>query len=359
MDDKKIPTRNIDANPQSKIEKWVAPKAKDSKEIEKHRKILFDLYQNLNDLEAVESMLSHTFTDFAARKTALNAIKKLRTEIAGTVNQAFLVLEDLAKKHIPKNMETLALSIEDFLLKHLDPASYKDMTRNIYISSHTEDSTEFSYYISLKTLVNIDGFAFDDFCIILTGIITREGFITYKLTALPDFKLPGDYDLGKEVGTSEEVQKRVKSLLNNNDILSELVKRPLKLESSRLKSMPVLGMKEGSRKIVNKIELKDDELLVILNPRPPEILGKSAQQVQAAVISYLKKIFKTSVVKAKYKPGKGDTLPVISFMLVSKSFGKDNKYTLNMHKLKNDLQHLLGLTDDEVDSIKESLRKHL
>lgn len=333
----------------TKLTKWVSPP---KREVEKHLKVIRDLYDNAVDLDSAEALLVHSFASSKKQPAALRAIKALKAEINSTLNKAFSALNGLADKHLPTEMEMLGDAILGYLIEHLPKKTYKNIAKSVYVYPGEKSSLHFALYIKITNLQNAEGYVFDEYFFILTGVVDSKGYISYYLNSVPEFKVPGKYNLGKQVETEKDAIQRLRMLLDHNDVLSQFERKPMPVDADRAKT-------SGLAKIPNvvDVDVKNDQLIVYLKPGkdgPTQI-----NNVVVKVIPLLKAMLGKSAKQAKILVGKtsktrkGTALP---FALVPATpSGEKTKYTINIDKL-NELQYLLDLSDEEVNAIKYALK---
>ena len=250
-------------------------------------------------------------------------------------------------------MKTLITRLIGFVLDTVDPKTYSDITELVYVSTG-KDQLWFSLYLCLQDLKDDKGFTYSEFYIVLTGVV-KDNAITYYLNTLPDFKVPGKYDLGKEVPNEKAALQRIKFLLGANDILSDAERRPMPATKEQLNS-------KGINKIpyVSSADVKDDAIIVYLKPNiPPSKFNSIVTQIipllksVVGLTSRSKSVFKRKIVKA----AGGRTS--IHFILTP-DLRADDKSTLllNLTKLQ-ELQSALDLTPEELTAIKKALKSFL
>lgn len=333
-----------------KLGKLVSFKAPPMDVVLKHYTVIKDLHENASELEAAEALIKQTFSKAKNQKAALSALKALRGEVDASLQKAFTALDGIATKHLPEEMATLGDDLVSFMIDHLAPDSYDNITKEVYVSPGDKKEIMFSLYVAIANLENRSGFVFEEYYVILTGIIGAGGVIRYFMNALPEFKVPGKYPPGKEIHNTREMTTRLGILLAHNEIVSDLERLPLPLNTDRAKSAGFTNITG-----VTDAYVKDDALCVVLGKGKDS--PKNINAVSIQVIPLLNKVTGNSrrtKGTVSYRPVKikrgGNT--VLQFILTP-AVG-DPSHTLNVARLQ-ELQDLLGLTDHEVHVVKTIL----
>ena len=335
-----------------KLEKFVVPPLKD---IESSLGIVQSLYDNARELESVEALLSQAFAGSKNQPQALKSVKALRAEVDSSTNTALQTLQRIADKHMPTEMRLLNTKIIGFVLDTLDPTTYSNITEIVYVAPGKDKTLLFSLYLCLHDLKDGDNFTYNEFYIVLTGVI-RGGNINYYLNTLPDFKVPGSYPIGKEVTNEKSAVNRIKLLLSANDVVQEFERRPLGITKTELQTKNVHTIP-----FVSSAEVKDDAIIVHLKANtPPDKYNAVVTQLLPLLKSVMgitsrsRSVFKSKIVKTR------STGQAAIHFILTPDVRSDETQALTMNLVKlAELQKALDLTPEEVHSIKQGLKKHL
>lgn len=340
-------TRNT--RPRTKVAdtKFVAPKAA---ELQKHIDVVNKLYANVLELDAAEAMVKQAFAGNKKQPAALKAIAELKASVDGSINDAFDALQEIANKHLPSNMTKFVDDLTSYIIDSLDAKTYKDIFRQVYVTYDPEDKTllHFSQYIGVEALKTVTGFTFDQYYIVVTGVIDKEGRMTYYVNSFPDFKVPGKYPLGKETPTVDSAKKRVSLLLSHNDFAVTGDKLPMPIDDDRAKNSGLTSIKG-----VEKATVLNDELIVTLAPTVTS--ETTAQKILLDIMARLNAIAGTARSSKifTYKLSKVKGKRTIKFILVP-NVDKSTKH-LNLDKL-DEAAHLLNLTDTQKKAMRFALQ---
>jgi hypothetical protein len=380
----------------AKLEGFKAPPAGQVKE---HMEVVHQLHDNVKQLEAARALIEQAFSRSAKKDVALKGIDALIKDSTKIVNNAYDMMEEISKKHIPEELEEMNQSLFDFLLEAVPQDKYANIIQGTYVTLRETDSSVapagkgpsklkmntdfvFSCYNVLENLEASDGYFFPKYVLVLTGVVdhrTKEGkphsVLRYFLNALPDFREPGKYDLGAEVRDEADMMHRASLLLAHNSVVVPFERKPMPLTDSDVKTKGFHGIPNVARAYVD-----DDQLCVVV--KKGKANTANIQKIQTEVMSLLTAVIRTpKKVKEAGPTGKGGTvfksagrgsviLParpvkegdntVLKFSLIPNIPETDaqQKYTVNVAKLK-DLQEMLELPDDVMSEVKKALKHHI
>lgn len=358
--------------------------------------VLHDLHENMEELEAAKQKIIQQFSRMSAVKVAVRGIEALYAQVEKDYHHALDLLHSVSKKHLPKEFDAMNQVLIDYLVEQFPDDQH--ITREIYTTiKGVDDENEsdgvvskkptkikvdlakvdfaFHCYITIHDLKNDAGWVFKEYCMILTGIVSRdseEGFgkLRYFLTALPEFRTPGKFLIGQEVRSEEEMLQRAALLLAHNDLIVEMERKPMPLTNDDAR-------KKGFHSIqdVDRVEIIDDTMRVIVakgkdSRANVERIKGDVQALLHAVVNVGKKggraqvlqkenqeIFEVDVGKSTTKK---DPRTVIEFSLIpTPPDTKERRdYSVNAGKLK-EMQQILGLPDDVIKEVKQALLRRL
>ncbi len=242
-------------------ESFNAFKAPPSTSIDKHMQIVDALYDNARELDAVEAMLRQSFAGAKAQPSVLKAIASLKKEVNARVHEALSSLNKLAEKHFPDEMKKLRDQLTSLLLDLVPEDQYEDIESIDYAAMNAEGNYELSAYLEIKDLKNNDGYVFEEYCVVLTGVVHPKSHrVTYYLNTMPDFRHPGSYALGKQINNAKEMEHQLRMMLAHNDVVSDLDRKPMPMDTKEAKA-------KGFKNIrgVGEVTVKDDALFLELN----------------------------------------------------------------------------------------------
>jgi hypothetical protein len=326
-------------------------KVPDMAQVAKHADVLNKMHDNVIELDHAQALIRQSFVGNKKLPAALKAIQELKADVEAKVSDALGALQDIAEKHIPREMDSLKDRIVGHLTKTLDPKAYEQLGTETYVAPTDEANAllEISVYVSINKLRTIEGYVYDEYYFVLTAVIDKDGEMVYWLNGLPSFKLPGQYPLGKVVGSAVEARNRVDMLLAHNDILVQMEKLELPINKQRARGLI------GTIPNVRTVDVKDGELVLTLTSKTTTAqtheLVKSVMAVLGAVVNNRNKnIF-------QYREGRSDDgkSKTVTFVLVPNVEKKDKAMTFNVAKLQ-DASEILGLTSKQKDALRFALQ---
>lgn len=326
--------------------KFVAPKAA---ELQKHTAVIDKLYANVLELDAAEAMVKQAFAGHKKQKAALAAIADLKADVDASINDAFDALQEIANKHLPASMTKFVDGVTEYLLDVVDSKTFKDIFRQTYVTFDQEDKAalHFSEYIGLEGLKTTSGFTFDQYYVVVTGVINKTGAMTYYVNSFPDFKVPGKYPIGKEVADLNAAKKHIAILLAHNDFAVTGDKLPLPVDDSRAKNSGITSLKG-----VEKVAVVDDELIVSLAPtvKTDTMVNKIVIEIMARLKSILNNRTSKNIFTYKVSTVKGKK--TIKFILVPNT-DRSTK-DINLDRL-HEVSDFMGLTPAQQKALKFAL----
>lgn len=330
-----------------KVVKYVAPKPA---ELKKHWAVINSMYDSIMELDAAEAVMKQSFAGNKKTPAALKALRDLKADVNEKLNHAFDAINNIADKHIPYEMQKMSDKVISFLIDHLNPKSYKNMYRQVYVAP-VDKAMHFSVYVTVEGLKTESGFVFDQYNFVLTGVVGQDGTIEYFLTSIPDFKSPGRFPLGKQVTSIPDAQKRVDILLAHNDFLLTNDKLPLPFDEERAKTSGMTNLKN-----VENVAIKNDDIIVTMSPevKTDKVLENAIIDVMARLNGLIGGNARNKTLFT-YKVATRGGKKVVTFSLVANVAGKDKPLLINNEKLA-DVKQLLNLTDKQVEALKFAIQ---
>lgn len=321
-------------------------KAPPSSSIEKHVTVLQSLYENAKELDAVEAMLRQQFTGVKAQQAALAGVTALRTSVDASIQTALTALNRVATNHFPSEMEALRDELTEYLINNIPEDQYEDIGFLEYVSLGGKGEIVFSVYVEIDLLKNSGGYVFDEYFIILTGIVNSKGGIAYFVNALPDFKVPGKYPMGKQVSSLMEIQQRVSLLLAHNDVMTRFERAPLPFHDDKdahSKGFTAITGVKGAK-------VADDALLLEVNTTASLTVQKKIAAETTLLLNQAMRRKKDASISWKKITQGGKTY--LKFILYFKPGSAPTN--LNLTKF-NEMVHTLNLDDSTTRKLRYSL----
>jgi hypothetical protein len=349
-------TGTVDPNsstdkPSATVKNFKMPNKASLGTLSKEFAVIQKLYNNALDLDSVESMLLHSFVGSKNQPAALKAVRALKAEIDEKVSDSFTHLASVASKHLPPEIQRFANKIKEYILENVKVKSYSEMFEEVYAipAKQSPDDLEFCYYFTLKDLTNEHGYSFGEYNVVLTALVNPGGGVKYFINAIPDFKIPGSYPMGKQVKSGAEALLRLKLLLAHNNVVTEHEKEPMPIDTDRAKTSGLTNIPD-----VKDASVKDDTLILKIAKTGPDTVNS----ILTKVIPLLKKVLGLGdnskvVIQSRLIKPKKELHIVLTPNLPNRTADKQTK--LNVKKL-DELRDLLDLSDVEVQAIKLALK---
>jgi hypothetical protein len=334
-----------DTKPSKQVDtEFKAPKLADLK---KHVDVVHKMYDNVLELDAAEAMIKQSFAGNKKLPAALAAIKDLKRDIDDSINDAFDALGAIAAKHVPTKLSKLVDSLTSHIIDVLPTKTYKNVFRQLYVIPDPTSSGIFHFcdYIGIEGLKNDQGFTYDQYYVVVTGVVQKNGVMTFHVNGLPDFKAPGRYPLGKEVLDIAAAKKHVNLLLDHNNFVTDFEKKPMPIDTERAAGAGFTNIKG-----VDSVKVVDDELLVILKPDATERQIKSLElDVRARLNSVVGARKNDTVFQSKLV--RNGSRRALKFILVP-NVGR--KMDVSLQKL-DEVSELMNLTDKQKAALRFAL----
>lgn len=314
-------------------------------EIEKHAKVLQRLYDNAKELDSTEAMLRQSFAGIKNQPDALKAVQNLRKTVDASINTALTALNRVATKHFPSEMEDLRDQLTSFLLDSIPEKNYKDMSFLEYVSLGERSEIVFSVYVELEQLINSAGYTFDEYFIVLTGVVNSKGDIAYYVNALPEFRVPGKYPLGRQIDNERDMERHVGMLLAHNDVATELDRVPLPFQNDDDKTKTFKAIKG-----VTDAKVVDDSLMLEVPKTANKLADEKIAKETIALLNQVMRRKKDAAIS--WKSVVKGSKRYLKFILYFKP-GTASK-NLNVMKL-NEIKDVFDLDEQQMQKLRRGL----
>lgn len=332
--------------PQAGDAKYVVPPLR---ELKAHIDVLDRFYDNMVELDAAEALVKQAFAGQKKQPEALRAIKELRLEVDEKLNDAYQSLNELTRKHIPKGVERQFEALKGYLITVLPVNSYDDMTAMYYVVPDKTDKSimQFCCYLGLDGLKNREGYRYDLYYFVLTGVVQNTGALEFYLNSLPNFILPGRFPLGKQIRDTNAMKQHVDMLLSHNDFVATHEKLPLPFDQERANKAGFTTLKH-----VESVHVADDTFTVVFTPdistrakAKPVVLNIMARLNSILGENKTAKIFQPEYIKRGGKPA-------VKFILTP---NLDRRAGFSLQKLE-EVSELFNLTENQQAALRFALQ---
>jgi uncharacterized protein YrzB (UPF0473 family) len=182
--------------------------------------------------------------DKALLKTLIGH-RKLMNEKKGKAQD---ILEDLAERHVPRELAHASESLEEHVIKLLN-SDGKEVGAQWFI---TQDGDNLDFTFVLHTPIQDHSKHSIDVYLVLTGRVqeSAKGFLMrVYLTSMNQFKLPGHYELGERISfTSKQtmansIKREANKLMAKQGLISALSTNKLDVTTRQLRNAGIAKLK--------------------------------------------------------------------------------------------------------------------
>lgn len=193
----------------------------------------------------VTRLKDSTDKDDKALLKTLIAHRKLMNEKKGKAQD---VLEDLAERHVPRELARASEALEEHVIKLLN-SDGKDVGAQWFI---TQDGDNLDFTFVLHTPIQDHSKHSIDVYLVLTGRVqeSAKGFLMRVfLTSMNQFKLPGHYELGERISfTSQQtmansIKREANKLMAKQGLISALSTNKLDVTTRQLRNAGIAKLK--------------------------------------------------------------------------------------------------------------------
>lgn len=360
-----------------KVTKYIAPSVENAEKMQNSVDVIHDLHENLHELEAAKAKIKQQF--FGAKNLAkvINGIDALHAEVNDTLMDAYDLLDAIAKKHVPAELTEMKNVLTAFIQNTVPEGKYKSMHAEIYVTMKAVDNMTdgevkkkkapkkiqvdtasiadfaFHYYILFDSLKNEKGYEFPQYCIVLTGLVSRNGVMNFFLNAMPDFKPPGKFNIGQEVEDENALGARLQMLLAHNDVVTEFERKPMPLTTKTAKEKGFHSIPD-----VTSVTVDDDLLKVrVKSGLSHDEIENIKTEVRSLLAALVGPRSKSKVLPRKVIGAKGETILYFSLIPDIPDTAERRDVSINIGKL-HDLKKALGLPDEIVEAVKHAMLQH-
>lgn len=319
--------------------------------VQKHLKDIDALYSHTLELQTAEAIILQNFSKLGTREQALKQVRLLIEEAAVAINKGLKAVNLIARKHVPAELKTLVNSVKRHLEKTLDPKAFNGLIEPyLYIAYPDEKKGHFlfQYYIPLDGLMDTEGYQYEEYIIVLTGLINVQGQMAYHITTLPTFQTPGSFDIGRPVESQSEALRRVSTLISRDNVLVRVDRKELGTDT------PQASKALGKIKYVHDVRVLNKSLFLFLSTKTtPQQINDILTQALPIIYSLvgLRRKNKSALKYSVKNTRKGQK--VLEFILTPNQ--QRDEYTTNLAKL-GELRDLLDLSPELVKQVKQALK---
>lgn len=311
--------------------KFVPPPAKD---VAIFTNIIKDMHDSIGVLESAVALMKQSFSDNKKQPAAIKATQALIDEANKSLFEAYDMLHDLSEKHMPGELQAYVDKAIDHLSEVVDKKSYKSMSLETYCVAGKPGEFLFINYIGLKALRTTTGYTFDEYYVVVTGVINSKEWLFLHVTGLTDFRAPGTFPLGIELEDQRALNKRIDFLLAHNNFITEFEKLPID-DGAADQVARISGVKS--------VDVEDDTLVVTFASEAPATITKKTVEILGRLSALYPKH------RAKFVPKTVGNVVRISLIKGPAGAGQMNSEAVR------DLATTLDMSPDQVKALKFAL----
>ncbi len=216
-----------------KFKKIVIP---DAAKLQKNFAIVDELFDDLDKLKTVESIVSVNFRHKPGAGQMIEGIRTRRKITENGIKKAREFLTQVGAKYEPTEFKEFVQNVADVLSKNLD---YDDYENSVYVTPNGPAGFRFTHYIRLIGLEDDDGNTFPELYLVFTCLLSPLGSkkveAEYFVNVLYEFQTPGKFETGTEVDSVKGAILVLGSILDNENFANRLGTLPLNLEDTKIK----------------------------------------------------------------------------------------------------------------------------
>jgi hypothetical protein len=330
---------------------------------EGHSKRLESLTQAIEELNvAYQIVNSDQFASFKSKKDVVNSLSKLLVEARNSQNTLMSNLK-IPRDAIPDEHKTFATSAGTYLKKILSKESYSAIKQQAFVAtSPRKGHVLFQTFVFVNDFINTDGVHYPKYSLVFsTDVDKSSGEAHHYVTTLPDMQTPGSFPLGSEVTTTARLKSSINNLLAVDGFLNYSDQRVLPTNTSSVRQS-ALGLKrhkmsDGTEMdIVDGLRVQNDRLYVrLVVGLSPKEKTQALNEVRSMALAVMGKKGSSSSYRVNIREVTGRQGRVwLEVTLMTKN-GGTSAGLVTVAKLKR-VQELLGLTDDQVRAVKQSIK---
>lgn len=321
------------------------------------------LAQSIAELEIAENtLMGQNLSNMASRDVALKHIRSLKKEAQQALNTQLIAMSRIAKKTKPKAHIAITNGLVEHLKSILDKKVYSDIdTKTFIYHPHKgvggsgpidKETIHYQTFIFIENFMNEESEVYEGYAFVLTGILDiNTGELSHALTSIKDQRIPGSFNIGKEIEGSAELKRRVTTLLNIDNFQSRGARRMLPQGTSYLKKTTL-----ATQPNIDAMRVQDDQIYFRI------VKGLTDQEemetIQAAV-GLLRTIFRNTINPTKnsavIRKMKGRAQGRIWYRVHFSPKDNADPTELTANKLK-EVQQALGLTQNQVQIIRQAIK---
>lgn len=252
------------------------------------------LVQDINDAiselqTALRVLRSKDFAKFDDNNGAVAQIKAQIKQAERLRDDQLKAMSRISKQFTPKEHLKVVDAAVRFIESELKSEGYTRIQKRTFVLSASKDIIHFQTFIVLRDLVTKEGYAYDQYSYVLTGVLsTMTGEFDHYLTTLKDPRMPGKFPIGKEVETVAELGNMVKTYNQLDSLIVRNNKIKLTKGGSAVKTEQISKQIKTVSPYIRGMRIKDKEIYIRLDE---SVSGARKKKILADLIVIIKSVF--------------------------------------------------------------------
>lgn len=335
----------------------------DLSQLTRDNESLDELAQSIAELDIAEQTIQgQNLSNMASRDAAIKTIRKLKEEAKSALSKQLIAMSKIAKKTKPKAHLAISNALTEHIKSVIDKKNYIGLSTKTFIyhphkgvtgsGPVDKETIHYQTYIFIEQFMNDDEEVYESYAFVLTGILDiNTGELHHALTSIKEQRIPGSFNIGKEVETSAELKRRVTTLLNLDNFMSRGARRTIPKGTHYLKK-PMLATQSN----IDGMRVQDDQIYLRL---VKGLTDQEEKETIIAAIGFARSVFRNTINPAKNsvvtKRMKGRAEGRIWYRIHFTPKDNADPTEITSNKLK-ELQSALGLTTTQVQIIKQAIK---
>ena len=204
------------------------PTKKDQRQLASQFSIVRRLVEKLSTLMAMRAQLEGMWQEENEHMRMLKATDALIKSTKKTLAAAYKVVDSIASQHLPRIAETYVDKLfgeAEEMLK----GQFKDSKRRILVrilkpadAPTKVETLEFACYLRLSNMGLKSGMKYPQYFIVATFYATKGGIVDARVTTLPAFGVPGDFEPGDSAKGVDTAIKKLRTMLDAENYIDNV-----------------------------------------------------------------------------------------------------------------------------------------
>lgn len=210
--------------------------------------------QQIAEIEATKLMLlGDSFANLPNTARLLKEVEKSLKE-AKAARDKQLKAMSLSVNNKPKEVRSFTGLVVKHVTSTVSEEDYSDLVQKSFVLHPNKDQIWYQTYIFLNDLVAADEFIYDNYIFVCTSVVDlSNGDFKNFLTSVKGQKIPGTFDIGKELSSPSSAKRHVNMLLSADDVhVTKSLRKSLKgTRFSTTKALRNTQIMKASEHVVN------------------------------------------------------------------------------------------------------------